>query len=109
MAESRIKFVMFKGDWVINSLAFTAEVFYEKNLLLINGSSTEDKHLDIKEFIKALTRTELDMPSSLDALKLTRGIGKIQDGTFSLVLVGEVGTNAKVSIVHRVTKYGICS
>ena len=102
--DSKVKFVRFKGDWVIKSLALTTEVFYEKNLLLISGSPAGDQSLNIKEFIKGLTGTELNIPSALDAVKFTRVIGKIQDGTFSLVLMGEIGTKANISIVYQRSK-----
>ena len=102
--DSKVKFVRFKGDWVIKSLALTTEVFYEKNLLLISGSPAGDQSLNIKGFIKGLTGTELNIPSALDAVKFTRVIGKIQDGTFSLVLMGEIGTKANISIVYQRSK-----
>ena len=101
---SRVEFVKFKGDWIIKSLSFTTEVFYEKNLLLVNGFPTEDKGVNIKELIKGLTDTDLNIPSVLDALKFTRIIGKLQDGMLSIVLMGEIGTKAKVSIVYERSK-----
>ena len=104
--DSKVEFVKFKGDWTINSLALTTDVFYEKNLLLISGSPAEDKSVNIKEFIKGLTGTELNVPSALDALKFTKVVGKIQDSTFSLVLLGEIGTKAKVAIVYEQSKEG---
>ena len=100
-SNSSVEFVKFKGDWIINSLGLTTEVFYEKNLLLISGAPTEDKSLNINNFIMGLTGTKLNVPSALDALKFTGVIGKIQDGTFSIVLMGEIGTKAKVSIVYE--------
>lgn len=100
-SNSKVEFIMFKGDWVINSLALTTEVFYEKNLLLISATPAEDKSLNIKDFIKGLTGTDINVPSALDALKFTKVVGKIQDGTFSLVLLGEIGTKAKVAIVYE--------
>ena len=101
---SQVKYVKFKGDWIIKSLPFTTEVFYEKNLLLVNGFPTGDKGINIKELIKGLTDTDLNIPSVLDALKFTRIIGKIQDGILSIVLMGEIGTKAKVSIVYERSK-----
>ena len=99
--NAKVSLVSFKGDWVINSLALTTEVVYDNNMLLINGSPAEDKSLNIKEFIKGLTGTELAIPSVLNALKFTRVIGKVQDGTLSIVLIGEIGTKAKISIVYE--------
>ena len=98
---SKVVFVRFNGDWIINSLALTTKVFYENNLLLISGSSAEDKSLIIEEFIKGLTGTELDVPSTLNAFKFTKFTGKIQNGAFSLVLYGEIGAKANVSIVYE--------
>ena len=99
--DTAVDFVKLKGDWILNSLGLTTEVFYEKNLLLISGVPTEDKSLNINDFIMGLTGTELNVPSALDALKFTGVIGKIQDGTLSIVLMGEIGTKAKVSIVYE--------
>ena len=104
--DSRVEFVRFRGDWVINSLALTTEVFYEKGLLLVSCFPAEDKSLNIKDFIMGLTGTELNVPSALDALKFTRVVGKIQDGIFSIVLMGEIGTKAKISIVYEQSKDG---
>ena len=103
---SRVEFILFKGDWVINSLALTTEVFYEQGLLLLNGYPAEDKSLNIKDFIKGLTGTDLNVPSALNAIKFTRIIGKIQEGVFSLVLAGEIGTKANVSIIYEKSKAG---
>ena len=94
----------FKGDWVINTLALTTEVMYEKNLLLLDGYPAEDKSQNIKAFIKGLTGTDLSIPSALNALKFTRVIGKIQDGTLLIVLIGAIGTTAKVSIAYERSK-----
>ena len=102
--NSEVKFAKFKGDWIINSLTIRTEVFYEKKLLLISGFPTEDKGLNIKELIKGLTDTDLNIPSVLGALKFTRIIGKIQDGMLSIVLMGEIGTKANVSIVYEQSK-----
>ena len=103
--RSQLKFVKFKGDWIIKSLSpITTEVFYEKNLLLINGFPTEDRGVNVKDLIKGLTDTDLNIPSVLDALKFTQVIGKIQDGILSIVLMGEIGTKAKVSIVYERSK-----
>ena len=99
--DAQVNFVKFKGDWIINTLALTTEVIYETNLLLLDGYPVEYKSLNIQDFIQGLTGTELIIPSELDALKLTRVIGKIQDGTLSIVLIGEIGTTANVSIVHE--------
>ena len=101
---SQVKFVKFKGNWMIKSLSLTTEVFYEKGLLLVSGFPTEDKGLNIKELIKGLTDTDLNIPSVLGALKFTRVIGKIQDGMLSIVLMGEIGTKANVSIVYERSK-----
>ena len=101
---AQVNFVKFKGDWVINTLALTTEVMYEKNLLILDGYPAEDKSLNIKDFIKGLTGTELSIPSALNALKFTRVIGKIQDGTLSIVLIGVIGTTAKVSIAYERSK-----
>ena len=99
--DTAVEFVKFKGDWILNSLGLTTEVFYEKNVFLISGAPTEDKSLNINDFIMGLTGTELNVPSALDALKFTGVIGKIQDGTLSIVLMGEISTKAKVSIVYE--------
>ena len=99
--DSAVKFMKFKGDWVINSLGLTTEVFYEKNLLLISGAPTEDRSFNIKDFIVGLTGVELKIPSTLDVLKFTDIIGKILDGTLSIVFMGEIGNKAKVSIVYE--------
>ena len=101
---SQVKFVKFKGDWIIKSLTLIVEVFYEKNLLLINGFPTEDKGTNIRDLIKDVTDTDLNIPSVLDALKFIRVIGKIQDGTLSIVIMGEIGIKAKVSIVYERSK-----
>ena len=102
--SSQVKLVKFKGDWIMKSLSLTTEVLYEKNLLLINGFPTRNKTLSIKEFIKSLTKTDLNIPSVLGALKFTRVTGKIQDGMLSIVLMGEIGTKANVSIVYERSK-----
>ena len=103
--RSQLKFVKFKGDWIIKSLSpITTEVFYKKNLLLINGYPTKDRGVNVKDLIKGLTDTDLNIPSVLDALKFTQVIGKIQDGILSIVLMGEIGTKAKVSIVYERSK-----
>ena len=99
--NAKVSLVSFKGDWVINSLALTTEVVYDNNILLINASPAEDKSLNIKEFIKGLTGTELAIPSVLNVMKLTQVIGKVQDGTLSIVFIGESDTNAKVGIVYE--------
>ena len=102
--RSQVKFMKFKGDWIIKSLSLKTEVFYEKNLLLINGFPTKDRGVNVKDLIKGLTDADLNIPSVLDALKFTRVIGKIQDGILSIVLMGEIGTKAKVSIVYERSK-----
>ena len=102
--DSHVKFVKFKGNWIMKSLSLTTEVLYNKNLLLINGFPTEDKSLNIKELINSLVKTDLNIPSVLGALKFTRVIGKIQDGMLSIVLMGEIGTKANVSIVYERSK-----
>ena len=102
--NAKVSLVSFKGDWLLKSLALTTEVVYDNGILLINASPAEDKSLNIKEFIKGLTGTELPIPSVLNALKFTRVIGKVQDGTLSVVLIGEIGTKAKVSIVYEQSK-----
>ena len=102
--NAKVSLVSFKGDWLLKSLALTTEVVYDNGILLINASPAEDKSLNIKEFIKGLTGTELTIPSVLNALKFTRVIGKVQDGTLSIVLIGEIGTKAKVSIVYERSK-----
>ena len=102
--DAQVNFVKFKGDWVINRLALTTEVMYEKNLLLLDGYPAEDKSQNIKDFIKGLTGTDLTIPTALNALKFTRVIGKIQDGTLSIVLIGAIGTTAKVSIAYERSK-----
>ena len=104
--HSQVKYVKFKGDWIIKSLSLMTDVFYEKDLLLVSGFPTEDKSLNIKELIKDLTDTDLNIPSVLDALKFTRVIGKIQDGMLSFVLMGESGTKSKVAIVYEQSKDG---
>ena len=96
----KVKFASFKGDWVINSLALTTEVTYE-NMLLIKGFPKDSKSLNIKDFIKGLTGTELNIPSVLNAFKFTQVIGKVQDATTSIVLLGEIGSKGKVSIVYQ--------
>ena len=103
---SRAKFIRFKGGWVIHSLALTTEVFYEQGLLLLSGSPAEDKSLNTKDFIKGLTGTDLSVPSALNAIKVTHVNGKIQEGVFSLILAGEIGTKVKVSIVYEKSKAG---
>ena len=99
--NAKVSLVSFKGDWLLKSLPLTTEVVYDNGILLINASPAEDKSLNIKEFIKGLTGTELPIPSVLNALKFTRVIGKVQDGTLSVVLIGEIGTKTKVSIVYE--------
>ena len=101
---SKVKFVKFKGNWIMKSLSLTTEVLYKKNLLLINGFPTEDKGLNIEELIKGLTDTDLNIPSVLGALKFTQVTGKIQDEMLSIVLLGEIGTRANVSIVYERSK-----
>ena len=96
----KIQLASFKGDWVINSLALTTEVTYE-NMLLIKGFPKDSKSLNIKDFIKGLTGTELNIPSVLNALKFTQVIGKVQDATTSIVLLGQIGSKGKVSIVYQ--------
>ena len=102
--RSQVKFMKFRGDWIIKSLSLKTEVFYENNLLLINGFPTKDRGVNVEDLIKGLTDTDLNIPSVLDALKFTRVIGKIQDGVLSIVLMGEIGTKAKVSIVYERSK-----
>ena len=100
----KINFLMFNGNWRINSLLLTTEVIYDQNLLLINGYPAEDRSLNIKNFIKGLTGTTLNVPSVLNSLKFTQVIGKVQSGVFSVVLIGEIGNNTKVSIVYTKSK-----
>ena len=102
--DPKVSFVNFNGDWVIKSLSLTTKVIYDKNMLLISAQPTENKSLNIKEFIKGLTGTELNIPSALDALKFTQIVGKVQGGIFSLVLFGEIGTKAKVSVIYERSK-----
>ena len=96
----KVKLASFKGDWVINSLALTTEVTYE-NMLLIKGFPKDKKDLNIKDFVKGLTGTELNIPSVLNTLRFTKVIGKVQDATTSIVLLGQIGSKGKVSIVYQ--------
>ena len=98
---SVVKFMKFKGDMIINSLGLTTEVFYERKMLLISGTPTEDRRFNIKYFIAGLTDMELKIPSTLDTLRFTDIVGKIQDRTLSIVFMGEIGTEANVSIVYE--------
>ena len=99
-AKPRVKFATFKGDWVINSIALTTEVTYE-NMFIIKGFPKDNKSLNIKDIMKGFSGTELNIPSVLNALKLTQVIGKVQDGTASVVLLGQIGSTGKVSIVFQ--------
>ena len=99
-ANPRVKFANFKGDWVINSLALTTELTYE-NVLLIKGFSKSIKPLNIKSFIKDLTGTALNVPSVLSVLTFTQVVGKIQDGTTSVVFLGQIRSQEKVGIVYQ--------
>ena len=98
---SNVKFMKFKGDWIIKSLSFTIEVLYNEDLLLVSGFPTEDKGLNIKEVVKDLTNTNFNIPSVVGTLNLTRVLGKFQDGMLSIVLMGETSTQANVSIVYE--------
>ena len=102
--DSQVKFAKLKGDWIFNTLAFTTEVFYENKLLLIKGSPSQNKVLNVRNIIEGLKGRNLNIPSALNALTFTQVIGKIQDGTFSIVLLGEIGTKADVAIVYKQSK-----
>ena len=102
--DSQVKFAKLKGDWIFNTLAFTTEVFYENKLLLIKGSPSQNKSLNVKNIIEGLKGRNLNIPSALNALMFTQVIGKIQDCTFSIVLLGEIGTKADVAIVYKRSK-----
>ena len=98
--KGAVKFARFKGDWTINALKLTTEVIYEK-MLLITAQPTSDKSLNIKDFIKGLTGTDLSIPPVLNAVKFTKVIGKIQGGTVSIVLLGQIGSKGKISIAYQ--------
>ena len=95
-----VKFAKFKGDWTINALKLTTEVIYEK-MLLITAQPTSDKSINIKDFIKGLTGTDLSIPPVLNAVKFTKVIGKVQGGTVSIVLLGQIGSKGKISIAYQ--------
>ena len=104
--NTRVKYVLFKGDWVINSLALTTNIVYENNVLLVSGSPASETSLNLKEFIKTITKTHLNIPEALDTVKLTHVVGKIEGNAFSFVLMGEIGTKAHISIVYKQSKKG---
>ena len=104
--NSRVELVIFRGDWVINSLALTTEIIYEKGVLIISGSPAKDTRLNTRDFIKGLTKRDLNIPSVLDTVKFTQVVGNIQGGALSLVLVGEIGTKAQISVVYEQSKEG---
>ena len=104
-SKSTVNFARFKGTWVINSLSLKTEISYE-NALLVTGYPADEKSINVKDFIKGLTGTELNIPSALNALMFTQVIGKVDNGVTSLVFVGEIGSKANVSIVYEKSKDG---
>ena len=101
-SNAEVKYVTFKGNWIINSLALGTEVIYENNLLLFEGYPAGSDSLDIRKFIKGLSGKELRIPSGMQAMKFERIIEKVQSGALNLVLMGSIGTT-KVSIVYEKT------
>ena len=95
----KVKFVKFKGDWDLNKFLLTTDVFYENGLLLVSATPTAGSSLNIKQFIMGLTSINLNIPTALDALSITKVVGKIQNSVFSLVLVGTIAGKATVSVV----------
>ena len=104
-SKSTVNFARFKGTWVINSLSLKTEIIYEKTLLF-TGYPADEKSINVKDFIKGLTGTELNIPSALNALMFTQVIGKVDNGVTSLVFVGDIGSKAKISIVYEKSKDG---
>ena len=84
-----VEFVKFKGDWIINSLGLTTEVFYEINLLLISGAPTEDS-------------SSLPLPSVLSSLNLNRVVATSSNEITTVVLTATAGA-ANVYVLYQKT------
>ena len=103
---AKVKFVRFKGDWDLNKFLLTTDVFYENNLLLVSGTPAAGNGLNVKQFVKALTSVDLNVPAALDALSISKVVGKIQNSVFSLVMIGEIAGKATVSVVIEYSRTG---
>ena len=103
---AQVKFAIFKGTWVFHSLSVTTEVFYDKDILLISGSPAPGSSLNVGQLIQGIANVDLNVPPVLDALKFLQVVGKIQNGVFSIVLIGEVTGKAQVSIVFENSQAG---
>ena len=92
----------FNANWVLGAATITVHVSYDKATKTVVFAATPTQGLDIQQLITSLTGANIPLPSAINAVKLTKIIGRKTGTDSTLIFTGTVGSNTEVHLVFQV-------
>ena len=99
--DGGLKSLTLQGDWIINTIRVKTSLIYDHITQQVLLKAFPESHLSISQVIDGFLKTNIKVPSFLNAVKFTSIIGQTTTGSISIISSGRIGTKFNIYIVYQ--------